>query len=285
MQSEQIIIYAIEDLSPSVENAQIYGDSDDVDAITELSNNILKHGLKRPLIVDQHLKIIAGHRRVKALKLAGIPTAPCIVRTYKSDAERRLDLILDNNGRIKTNEQRIREGKALEIIEVSLADLRKAGEDAGTPGTTRDAVGKKIGMSGKTYETGKKVVEAIDKEPDPEKKERIKKELNKSVSGAKKALHGGPVAKQINGKQALCNAAVMLNRAYNQLSKERTGSTPNAYAHFIGNLQDMKVWIDTWIYDAQMTECQKCRGVGTVNGVACDNCWNGKHGKYVESLN
>lgn len=55
----------------------------DEEALQELANSIKEHGVFQPIIVKKSIKgyeIIAGERRVRASKLAGLETVPAIVR-------------------------------------------------------------------------------------------------------------------------------------------------------------------------------------------------------------
>lgn len=55
------------------------------DSLIELSESIKQHGIVQPLIVakkDDYLEIIAGERRWRAAKLAGLKEVPVIVKDY-----------------------------------------------------------------------------------------------------------------------------------------------------------------------------------------------------------
>lgn len=57
----------------------------DEEALAELSNSIKNHGVIQPIIVqekDGRYIIIAGERRWRASRLAGLKTIPCIVKDY-----------------------------------------------------------------------------------------------------------------------------------------------------------------------------------------------------------
>jgi ParB family chromosome partitioning protein len=59
----------------------------DEDALQELADSIKQHGILLPLVAtklkDNTFRIIAGERRWRAAKLAGLKSAPVIVRTMK----------------------------------------------------------------------------------------------------------------------------------------------------------------------------------------------------------
>ena len=61
----------------------------DENALNELADSIKEYGVFQPIIVKKSIKgyeIIAGERRVKASKLAGLKEIPAIIRDF-SDSE------------------------------------------------------------------------------------------------------------------------------------------------------------------------------------------------------
>lgn len=70
----------------------------DEEALNELSESIRMHGVFQPIIVKKSIKgyeIIAGERRVKASRLAGLDTIPAIVREF-DDTEMMEIALLEN---------------------------------------------------------------------------------------------------------------------------------------------------------------------------------------------
>lgn len=70
----------------------------DEEALEELSNSIKEHGVFQPIIVKKSIKgyeIIAGERRVKASKMAGLEEIPAIVRDF-TDEEMMEIALLEN---------------------------------------------------------------------------------------------------------------------------------------------------------------------------------------------
>lgn len=76
------------------------------EALRELADSIRQHGILQPLIVTKVVKetgrgqeteyqIVAGHRRLQAAKLAGLPAVPAIVRD--STEQQKLELALVEN--------------------------------------------------------------------------------------------------------------------------------------------------------------------------------------------
>ena len=70
----------------------------DEEALIELSESIKEYGVFQPIIVKKSIKgydIIAGERRVKASKMAGLSTIPAIIREF-SDAQMMQIALLEN---------------------------------------------------------------------------------------------------------------------------------------------------------------------------------------------
>ena len=70
----------------------------DEEALKELANSIKEHGVFQPIIIKKSIKgyeIIAGERRVKATKMAGLEEIPAIIRDF-SDTEMMEIALLEN---------------------------------------------------------------------------------------------------------------------------------------------------------------------------------------------
>ena len=68
----------------------------DEDALRELSESIKNYGVFQPIIVKKSIKgydIIAGERRVKASRLAGMTTIPAIVRDFSDEQMMQIALL------------------------------------------------------------------------------------------------------------------------------------------------------------------------------------------------
>ena len=106
----------------------------DEEALTELSDSIKEHGVFQPIIVRKSVKgynIIAGERRAKASKLAGLTTIPAIVRDF-TDEEMMQVALLENLQREDLSA--IEEAKAYKSIIESLR-------------LTQDELAKRLGKS------------------------------------------------------------------------------------------------------------------------------------------
>lgn len=65
-------------------------------ALRELADSIEKHGVIMPIIVNRsgdRYMIIAGERRFRASKLAGLSTVPCIIKNYNERQIKEISLI------------------------------------------------------------------------------------------------------------------------------------------------------------------------------------------------
>ncbi len=106
----------------------------DEDALKELSSSIKEHGVFQPIIAKKSIKgyeIIAGERRVKAARMAGLTTIPAIVREF-SDNEMMEIALLENLQRENLNA--IEEAEAYKNL-IKTLDI------------TQDALAKRIGKS------------------------------------------------------------------------------------------------------------------------------------------
>lgn len=68
----------------------------DEEALKELSESIRVHGVFQPIIVKKSIKgyeIIAGERRVRASKMAGLKTIPAIIKDFSDDEMMQISLL------------------------------------------------------------------------------------------------------------------------------------------------------------------------------------------------
>lgn len=97
--NERVQKLAVASLSANPEQPRTVFDKD---ALSELAASIKQYGILQPLVVtpaDSGYHIIAGERRWRAAKLAGLQTVPALVRTAKQ--QERLELaILENVQRV-----------------------------------------------------------------------------------------------------------------------------------------------------------------------------------------
>ena len=88
-----IVELKINDVEPNVNQPRKIFDDE---KLTELADSIKEHGVIQPIIVskkDDYYQIIAGERRWRASKKAGLKTIPAIVRSYDERKTREVSLI------------------------------------------------------------------------------------------------------------------------------------------------------------------------------------------------
>ena len=89
----QILILSIHDVEPNRNQPRKQFDED---AIEELADSIKQYGVIQPLIVqkkDKYYEIIAGERRWRAAKMAGIKEIPVIIKDYSDQQVMEISLI------------------------------------------------------------------------------------------------------------------------------------------------------------------------------------------------
>lgn len=101
----------------------------DEEALQELAASIKEHGVFQPIIIKKSIKgyeIIAGERRVKASKMAGLEEIPAIVRDF-SDNEMMEIALLENLQRENLNaiEESTAYKKLLETLSLTQDELAK----------------------------------------------------------------------------------------------------------------------------------------------------------------
>lgn len=141
--------------------------------------SIERFGLLHPVVINTRNELVAGGRRLAAVKRLGWPTVPVRVVAGLDDALTALQAERDENTcrePLCITDQ-VALGKRIEDLEKPAARGRQKelGRTHGTPsgklpegstGQTRDKVAAALGMSGKTYEKAKQVIEAAEQDPD-----------------------------------------------------------------------------------------------------------------------
>lgn len=129
--NEEIIEINIDELRPNPYQPRKKFDED---ALKELASSIKEHGVFQPIIVKKSIKgyeIIAGERRVRACRLAGLETVPAIIRDLTDEQMMEIALL--------ENLQR----ENLNVIEEALAYQMMIEK----LGLTQDALSKRVGKS------------------------------------------------------------------------------------------------------------------------------------------
>ena len=128
---EEIIKVNIDDLRPNpYQPRKVF----DEEALKELSESIKEHGVFQPIIIKKSIKgyeIIAGERRVKASKLAGLKEIPAIIRDF-NDTQMMEIALLENLQR--ENLTAIEEAQAYQKLQETLS-------------LTQEELAKRIGKS------------------------------------------------------------------------------------------------------------------------------------------
>lgn len=168
------------------------------DGISDLCNSIRELGQLQPVLVDKDFNLIAGARRVRACEILGIEVAICTCNGL-DDALKRLKAERDENHCRKpwSPSEWVEIGKRIEAIEKPKAEERKtAGRNQhsepegnfpeASKGKTSDKVAEALGVSGKTYEKAKAVVEAAEDKSLPEPVREVAREAVKKMDATGK---------------------------------------------------------------------------------------------------
>lgn len=151
-----------------------------VDDVTDLKESIELIGLKQPLVVlaqGARYRLIAGHRRYKALNELGRKHAPCVVQRDLTETQEQLALILTNaTARELSYYEKTEQAKQLKEL-----FIKRREEGAELPGRIRDMVADAMRESA----TNIARMEAIDKHLCAEWKQALKAgNLNSSTAYA-----------------------------------------------------------------------------------------------------
>ena len=95
----------------------------DEEALNELAESIKEHGIVQPIIVKKSIKgyeLVAGERRTKASRIAGLKTIPAIIKNF-NDQEMMEIALIENIQRENLNP--IEEAMAYDNIPVSYTHL------------------------------------------------------------------------------------------------------------------------------------------------------------------
>lgn len=128
---EKIYNVELSRITPNPKQPRKYFDDE---ALSELSESIRIHGIIQPLVLNKvgdKFVIVAGERRYRASKLAGLDSVPAVVKTMSEEQAREISLI-ENLQRENLNP--IEEGEALK----QLMELNKM---------TQEEVAKRVSKS------------------------------------------------------------------------------------------------------------------------------------------
>jgi len=136
----------------------------DQDAIEALAASIKEHGVLQPIVVTKEegkYKIVAGERRWRASKIAGLETIPAIIRTL--DSQNRLELSIIENA----------QREDLNAIELATAYAKLKTQF----NLTSEDIAAKIGKSEQTVQNTLRLLTL----PDDVKKTMVKEKLTEGV--------------------------------------------------------------------------------------------------------
>lgn len=89
-----VTMVAMEDISPSPENDDIYGEVQDDEQMDRLVESISVRGLGDPILLTSDRYILSGHRRYHALKRLGYESAPCYISEISREGNTEFHLAL-----------------------------------------------------------------------------------------------------------------------------------------------------------------------------------------------
>ncbi len=177
-------------------NGRCRQEAGDIDA---LAASIADVGLLHPVAIREDGQLVAGYRRLLAAKKLGWDSVPVTVVKSLNDAAALLRAERDENTcRLDfAPSEAVALGRALEAIERDAAKARQktlnnaetaSGNLPEAIGRTRDKVGAAVGMSGKTYEKARAVVEAAEAEPEKYGPVQARMDETRNVDAAFKAV-------------------------------------------------------------------------------------------------
>lgn len=168
-----------------------------VEDVQELADDIEMRGLENPLTVCEaengYYRIVAGHRRRKALEQIGKPSAPCIIKSYADVDSEEVALIQSN---LTARELTYYE-KMLAVVRLEEALRRMKENGVELPGRLRDHLAEKSGESASAVHR----MTYIYKHLSPELMEGLRQEkINESIAYE---LASSPEAVQTEFEQRL----------------------------------------------------------------------------------
>ena len=85
-------LVSVANLKPSPKNPRTHSRQQ----LRQIARSIEKFGFTVPALIDEDNRILAGHGRLEAAKLAGLQSVPCVRVTHMSEAQKRAYVIADN---------------------------------------------------------------------------------------------------------------------------------------------------------------------------------------------
>ena len=217
--------------------------------MSDLVEMIRSSGWIKPIVCTPSHTIISGHRRLRAAQELGLKCVPVEIREFPDDLAELEALLLENASRVKTIEQKIREGEAWRELELSKAKSRQTASlkiGSQTPvrenfptretGRVRDAIASRVGLgSGRTYEKAAKVVQEIDSlwQDTPETANALRKVLNEQSVDAAHRIVRQPAQKRQKILNLIASGIAKSTRKAEKIVQENS-TQENSPASFQG---------------------------------------------------
>lgn len=246
----------------------------DLGDLQPLIDSIEEVGLIHPVVITDSFELVAGQRRIEALRKLGHEQVECRVLPLSPAEMLRAEHDENEVRKAFTPTERVAIARRLEAEVARQAKERQAhgqtapGRNASetvTEAPTREIVGKAVGWSGPTYQRAKAVVAAAEEDPDRfgDLAEQMDKTGNvagtfKEVQERKGATRPKPVSPPkprlmpiAPGGQIVQNVTNSLHAAVTALDKINIdGATREEVAGWIGDLEDplrqIRKTIRTW---------------------------------------
>ncbi len=238
----------ISKLNPHPKNRFIYGHEDN----TDLTDKIKQSGWIKPILIAKNFVIISGHRRVEVCRTLGITEVEYEL-IEETDPTKLLELLMiENQYRVKTNTQLMKESEVYYEIErqksykrqteIGKQNLGQTSDEVnwtylGETGRTTQIVSKKVGMSESSYKRGKKVMEFVKEHPDWEW--IFQETMNQSVDGSVKLMEKPPafiekLRETVSGNTELILPVIReLEEVEREKRKSKTSLPPGKYGIII----------------------------------------------------
>ena len=269
-----IVRKKISELKPHPYNEEIYGTNESID---ELVASMRKSGIVTIMTITDDNVIIAGHRRWKSCKQLVAEgdkrfcEVNCEVKEFDNEWEELEYLVIDNNSRDKTMEQKAREAQLLIEVEKKKAEKRRlatlkqnSSTDRAEPptrieddsaGRPRDIVAKKLKMkSGREVERAVKSIETIDKLTETGRKddaELIRDTLNNTSASTASELSYHIDELTEDEKQAIRDKKMSAYKVVSKYATKRvpkvTGDMPNEKQAELAHKQACKEAVEEYI--------------------------------------
>ncbi len=110
-------------LVPYAKNARTHSQAQ----VGKIAASIEEFGFTNPVLIDEQDGIIAGHGRVMAAQLLGLPTVPCIVLTGLTPNQRRAYVLADNKIALESGWDKDLLSEELEALSLEGYDLSLTG--------------------------------------------------------------------------------------------------------------------------------------------------------------